>query len=365
MSDTLVPLVPPEDPKRRAGFWGRRDAAQRPQVHWLWQGYLAARHVTLLTALWKSGKTTLLSILLERLKMGGQLAGLPVTPAKALVVSEESREHWEARIDKLDLEHVYFLCRPFTGKPTLAQWLALLDDVAARRRDDGVALVAFDTIASLLPGNEANSTCVMNALMPLQRLTEDGGSVLLLHHPRKGATTAGQAARGSGAFAGFADIVVEMARCPHARDDDRRRRLLAFSRSDVTPRQLVLELNPEATDYTCIGTFMDDEFALNWDRLRFVLEDAAKKLTRREMLEQWPADFPRPADITLWQWLDRAVALGQLAKEGSGRRNDPFRYWLPSREAGWKKDPLYDFHRMLEENHKRMMEDLQRRGMAG
>ena len=46
-----------------------------------------------------------------------------------------------------------------TGKPTLAQWLALLDDVAARRRDDGVALVAFDTIASLLPGNDTNCRC--------------------------------------------------------------------------------------------------------------------------------------------------------------------------------------------------------------
>jgi hypothetical protein len=31
-----------------------------------------------------------------------------------------------------------------------------------------------------------------------------------------------------------------------------------------------------------------------------VLEDADDKLTRRDILAQWPADFPRPADSTLW-----------------------------------------------------------------
>jgi hypothetical protein len=156
-----------------------------------------------------------------------------------------------------------------------------------------------------------------------------------------------------------------MSRCPHAREDDRRRRLLAFSRSDVTPRQLVIELNADATDYACLGNFMDDEFAVNWDRLRFVLEDAQGKLTRRQILEQWPADFPRPADCTLWHWLDRAVGLGQLAREGTGRKSDPFRYWLLAREEEWKKDPLYEFHRACEENWKRHAEEMKRKGMAG
>src|SRR5262249_61134662 len=109
MSDTVVPFagplvrpsdVRPSDAKLRAGFWGRRGAVERAQVHWLWQGYLAARHVTLLTALWKSGKTTLTSILLDRLKAGGQLAGLPVTAAKAVLRPEASRAPWEATLRK-------------------------------------------------------------------------------------------------------------------------------------------------------------------------------------------------------------------------------------------------------------------------
>jgi hypothetical protein len=27
--------------------------------------------------------------------------------------------------------------------------------------------------------------------------------------------------------------------------------------------------------------------------------------------------------------------------EGKGSKSDPFRYWLPQREAVWKEDPLY------------------------
>src|SRR5216683_5632648 len=37
--------------------------AADPNVSWLWDGYLARGAVTLLTSLWKAGKTTLIAIL--------------------------------------------------------------------------------------------------------------------------------------------------------------------------------------------------------------------------------------------------------------------------------------------------------------
>jgi hypothetical protein len=36
------------------------------RAHWLWHGYLLPGSVTLLTSVWKAGKTTLLSVLLAR-----------------------------------------------------------------------------------------------------------------------------------------------------------------------------------------------------------------------------------------------------------------------------------------------------------
>jgi hypothetical protein len=44
----------------------------------------------------------------------------------------------------------------------------------------------------------------------------------------------------------------------------------------------------------------------------------------------------------LWKWLEHAVATQMLAREGTGRKTDPFRYWLPEREAVWKENPLYE-----------------------
>jgi len=63
--------------------------------------------VTLLTSLWKAGKTTLVSVLLARLKTGGALGDLPLAAGRAVVVSEESPEQWALRTGRLDFrDHV-------------------------------------------------------------------------------------------------------------------------------------------------------------------------------------------------------------------------------------------------------------------
>src|SRR4051812_7274727 len=62
---------------------------------WLWHGYLAPGSLTLLTSLWKAGKTTLISVLLSRLHTGGSFAGLALAPGNAVVVSEEGAAVWD------------------------------------------------------------------------------------------------------------------------------------------------------------------------------------------------------------------------------------------------------------------------------
>jgi hypothetical protein len=308
---------------------------------WLWHGYLAPGNVTLLTSQWKSGKSTLLAVLLARLKTGGLLAGLPVAAGKAAAISEESAQQWVDRGDKLDLAgHVCWFCRPFAAKPTTAQWLALLDRVADVHARHGLKLVAIDSLAHFFPGRgESCAEIMLEFLMPLRRLTALGLAVLLLHHPTKADVAAGLSARGSGALSGFADVSIEMKWYTRADDDDRRRRLVAFSRHDQTPRQLVIELNADGTDYAGRGSFLEEEFTQNWTTLRTVLEDAPKKWTRRQVARAWPRDAEPPAPATLWRWLERAVGQGLVLREGNGRRNDPFRYWLAANEEKWRHPP--------------------------
>ena len=105
---------------------------------------------------------------------------------------------------------------------------------------------------------------------------------------------------------------------------------------------MLLELNAQATEYVTIADGPLDDFTANWNQLRGVLEDATQKLTRHDILAEWPTDFEKPGISALRGWLDRALAMGTIACEGSGRKRDPFRYWLPEREAVWKQDPLYE-----------------------
>jgi hypothetical protein len=86
----------------------------------------------------------------------------------------------------------------------------------------------------------------------------------------------------------------------------------------------------------------EDDATFSWEAFRMVLEDAPQKLTRQDILAEWPEDFVRPDPATLWKWLKRSLEQGKVACEGSGRKGDPFRYWLPEREAVWKQDFLYE-----------------------
>src|SRR5258708_35572483 len=96
------------------------------------------------------------------------------------------------------------------------------------------------------------------------------------------------------ALSGYVDIIIEMTWYARAHEDNRCRKLLAFARYDSTPRRLLIELNPEKTDYVTRGDFVSDEYQDNWPILSGVLEEAHDKLTRKEILKAWPDDFSKP-----------------------------------------------------------------------
>jgi len=322
--------------------WDKRfTSEQRMPVSWIWDGFLAGSNLTLLTGMWKTGKTTLLSILLACRARGRELAGLAVKPGNTLVVTEETVAHWAQRAGRLDFGgNVCFLARPFAGIPRPQQWRDFLLQILGLQAEHGIDLLVLDPLAPLLP-SENSSHGVLTALMPLHDLTNRGMAVLAMHHPKKGEPALGQAARGSGALLGHVDISIEM-RQPSGNPATRRRRLLAWSRYETTPRQVLIELNDEGTDYAVRLDDGADAFAANWDILRLVFENAPQKLTRIDILTEWPDDYDKPNPTQLRAWLDRALSLDLILREGSGLKRDPFRYWTADREEVWKKNIVYE-----------------------
>jgi hypothetical protein len=341
--------------------WDHQVTAIAPQpLERLWHGFVARGNLNLLTSQWKAGKTTLLSLLLSRRKEGGPLAGLAVRPGKSVVVSEEPLSLWADRARQFDFGgQVCFISQPFRTIPGPEEWQTLLDRIVALQQQHGLDLLVFDPLAPFLRAeNHAHS--VLETLLPLRALTSTGLAALLLHHPGKGDKPLGQAARGSGALLGHVDVSIEM-RHPGGDPLTRQRRFLALSRHAETPRRLLLELDAEGRDYLPVPDALEEDFQASWDVLRLVLDDAPQKLTRQDILAEWPPDFAKPHPSRLWRWLDGAVQRGLIACEGVGRKSDPFRYWLPEREAVWKKDPFFEIFEAQRRDLKLPFQSLQQR----
>src|SRR5262245_11960622 len=85
---------------------------------WIWDGVLAHDAMTLLSAPEKTGKTTLLSLLLDRRREGGQLLGRAVRPGRTILCSEENTTLWALRQPPLDLGKGLEYHHPIGDNPT-------------------------------------------------------------------------------------------------------------------------------------------------------------------------------------------------------------------------------------------------------
>ncbi len=298
------------------------------QVDWPWTGWVASGFVTLLVALWKAGKTTLLTHFLKATSKGGDLAG-NVQACNVLVVTEEGQGLWARRRDDVGIEdNVQFLVRPFKGRPTYRQWEKLIAQIATKVEAENIDVVLFDTWQSVSPCPDENDAAkMMAALTPLHRITEAGAAVLLVHHTRKGDGTEGQASRGSGAFTGFVDIIAELRRYDPERHDDTQRVLRGLSRFDETPKELVIDLREDG--YHVVGTKGD---AKQCERMRVigdVLQTCGGPLTAEEVRDAWPTgEIPKPGLRTLKNDLNSGCSKtsSKWLRTGDGKKGDPYRY---------------------------------------
>ncbi len=291
-------------------------------IPWVWDGYLMRGGVTLLSALPKCGKTTLLAHLFKTLAAGGSFCGRPLVPGRALVVSEESPAVWAERRDRIGLTGcVRLLSRPFFNRPSAEDWQAFMLHLANILASDPADLVVFDTLADLWPvKDENNATDVQGALQPVRRLA-DGRAVLLVHHLRKSDGGEGTGSRGSGALAGFVDVLVELRRAGRAADPGGAKRVLtAVGRATGIPPEWTVELDEDAGEYR--GTDVGDPAALLTDAIRKALFAAGPDgLTFPQLREVLPAEQQRNevklravmtggAEAGDWDREDRATRLG-------------------------------------------------------
>src|SRR5947209_3781248 len=125
---------------------------ERRPTPWIWEGVIAEEAVTLLSAPEKVGKTTLLSLLLDRRRAGGQLLGRTVYPGRTILCSEENERLWALRQPPLDFGPELTFHQPDGDYPTRRPWKRFIDDLCNLSfREDPFDLLVIDTAVSFMP----------------------------------------------------------------------------------------------------------------------------------------------------------------------------------------------------------------------
>lgn len=296
-------------------------------VEWEWEGFIAAGCTSLMTGLWKCGKTTLIGHLIRARGTGGNLAG-KVTSGKVLVVTEEGSGLWARRRDDLGIgDHASFILRPFVAKPSNIEWRRFVEYLAGLVQSDGYGLVILDTFGAVAPyTNENDAAEMMAALMPLHAITQAGAGLLLIHHPRKGDADEGQASRGSGALPGFVDTIIELRRFDKKDRSDTRRVLTTYSRFDESPPETVIELTD--TGYIARGSRKEARTADRAGVLLDILPSVMPGLTVAQVRDAWreEQETDPPSERTLRTDLQAGLPKGRWRRDGSGKSRDPYTY---------------------------------------
>jgi hypothetical protein len=298
-------------------------------VPWIWDGVIAQDAVTLLSAPEKTGKTTLLSLLLDRRRAGGQLLGRAVCPGRTILCSEENSLLWELRQPPLDFGPRLEYDRPTSDNPSWGRWRRYIDHLL-EYTDDAFDLLVIDTVMSFLPAAPNNPRRLRKALNELRVVSGQPAGVLLLHQM----CAAGGRPRTGGPLRGFADILIDMEVPPGARFT-RRRRFCGVGRYPGTLQYVAAELNPEGTDYVLLPDEPPESApAPHLDTLRQLLRESPAPLTRQEILARWPRGEAPPSANGLWRTLARGCELGVLVRTGTGTKAEAFRYALAVPQPG-------------------------------
>lgn len=312
--------------------------ARTESIEWLWEGYIAKGYITLFSAMYKVGKSTLLSWVLKHLDYSGastlpQFIGLRTRPAKVLVISEEVERHWITRRDDLGLgDYVHLISKPFMLKPNKAAWESLCKHLGAEVALHDYQLVIFDTLPNLWAvKNENDNAEVQEALVPLNYIIEQGAGVVIVSHHKKNDGRQqhydeGQATRGAGSIGGYVDIILEMRRFDVQSMSDTRRVLTALSRFEETPTEMVLDYTP-GWGYASLGTKQDARREQRKATLKDLLPTEGDGMSIDEIVKEWPEEAETPRRSALASDLDYMAQVSmEVVRRGTGKKGEPYRY---------------------------------------
>ncbi len=323
---------PATAPSQTAGLLRFRTAREiaeatpeRPE--WISEPWAVAGGVTEISGKIKSaGKTTFTTNMCEAILNGKPFLGRPTTRTAILYLTEQADSSLREALRRANiLDRDDFAVLSYYDARHLS-WPEIVEASVVHARSIGARMIVVDTLpqwAGIRGEGENSSGEALRAMEPLQAAAGiEGIAVVVVRHDRKSGGEVGDSARGSSAFGGAVDIVIQIQR-NEGNSRPTIRVINALSRYDETPDQLVIELTEEG--YISHG----DKSAVATEEARASLIKAAPST---EETAKTVDDLAAVADVKRTTAHDTVKYLfewGQLCRTGTGYRGSPYRYWRP------------------------------------
>jgi 5S rRNA maturation endonuclease (ribonuclease M5) len=309
------------------------------EVHWIVEPFLAAGCLTDLAGPAKAaGKTTLALVMIRAVLDGEEFLGRRTARSPVVFLTEQSRGTFRPALSRAHLTERDDLSILYAHKAATLSWPQIVASAVEECLRIGAQLLVVDTLPALsrLRGDAENSAGeALRVLEPLQQAAgEHGIAVLYTRHERKGGGPVGEAARGSSAFAGGADVLLSLRR-PEGRYGHGVRYLQSLSRFQETPPELMIELGEDGQYFLVSDqaiTMVEDEIRAGL--LEVLPESADHALTLDELVQR----CPKLTRTTAQRKLTELYTEGVIHHVGLGRRGDPKRYYLA---AGGESEAPY------------------------
>jgi hypothetical protein len=295
---------------------------------WKLEGYIAGGYLTCLASKPKTGKTTLVCAAISAMSRNVEFLGRKTASCPIVYLTEENPATLREVLTRTGVGENM----PITIVPKFEayglQWEEIIEDTRAILDAQERGLLVIDTLPDFVTHSsdwENSSGLAKEVTRPLRQIASDGHAVLCLFHVPKNGGGIRDSIRGSGAFAGDADILMKL---EERKGFPRGRVLEGLGRSGATPRLVNIVFDEPGFNLAAeADTSVSDQ--AERDLLAMLPRDESHAMLKKEILERLSCS-DTTADRVLDD-LEKAGIVKQKDAKTEKNRNSTA-YWLASKE---------------------------------
>ena len=294
---------------------------QRPEkAEWVVARHVERTGISGLGAKIKFGKSSLMMSAFKTVLEGTSFLGYPSARGSIVLVTEMSGNAFIAAVERAGLSNCEGL-RVMQQHNTFGlSWPQIIAAAIEECKRTNAILLAIDTLNQFagLSGDDENSAGrVLEVMRPLQQASGQGFGILYAAHERKSGGDVSDAARGSSAAGGCADILMSLGK-PSGNHQESIRKISAISRFPETPTEMVIDWTLDK-EYVVLG----DSDAVTLDRC------TAAVMAALPVLESSAKTVPVLMEETgeSRATVRRVLRNLRAPRLGDGEKGNPFRYW--------------------------------------